>query len=376
MIVEIPIDDIDRSPFNSRIAYSGASVEAMAGSMMRNGQLVTVRLRASPDVKGRYELIYGHRRFLAAKKLGWKTIRAEVVNVDDEEVLRQSLIENFEREGISDYEKARIFATLNTRFNRTYEEIGQSLGISKQHVGSYLAMLRLFDNSDLASNPELGDALYLITEHHARVLSRVNDKKTRVDLTLMAIKQNLSVRDLANMVAHLRSWFPTKASGGDPEDSQLPEADDVNAATDVEKITRVVFEKFKLAQSGDFEGFKKLHLVGAGFSLFDSYPPFERFDDTRAISREEEWIHTKLPKYSWKIDDLKITVLGHTALTTLRVKYFRSKEMVKAKRLVRGTLVFVRRDDSWKILHEHWSKVEKPVKHSKESLEPRLNVVR
>ena len=228
----------------------------------------------------------------------------------------------------------------------------------------------------MASNPELGDALYLITEHHARVLSRVNDKKTRADLTMMAVKQNLSVRDLTNMVAHLRSWFPTKASGESLEDSQLPEADDVNAATDVEKITRVVFEKFKLAQSGDFEGFKKLHLVGAGFSLFDSYPPFERFDDTRAISREEEWIHTKLPKYSWKIDDLKITVLGHTALTTLRVKYFRSKEMVKAKRLVRGTLVFVRRDDSWKILHEHWSKVEKPVKHSKESLEPRLNVVR
>lgn len=374
LIVDIPVDAIDRSPFNSRLSYSGASVEAMAGSMMRNGQLVTVRLRASLDVKGRYELIYGHRRFLAARKLGWKTIRAEVVNADDEEVLKQSLIENFEREGISDYEKARIFATLNTRFNRTYEEIGQSLGISKQHVGSYLAMLRLFDNSDMASNPELGDALYLISEHHARVLSRVSDKKTRADLMMMVVKQNLSVRDLGNMVAHLRSWFPTKASGDKLEDLQLLDTDDVNATTDVEKITRAVFEKFKLAQSGDFEGFKKLHLVGSGFSLFDSYPPFERFDDTRAISREEEWIHTKLPKYSWKIDDLKITVLGHTALTTLRVKYFKNKEMAKAKRLVRGTLVFVKKDDFWKILHEHWSKVEKPVKHSKVALESRIRL--
>jgi SnoaL-like domain len=152
--------------------------------------------------------------------------------------------------------------------------------------------------------------------------------------------------------------------------------DDLNATTDVEKITRVVFEKFKLAQSGDFEGFKKLHLVGAGFSLFDSYPPFERFDDSRAISREEEWIHTKLPKYSWKIDDLKITVLGQTTLTTLRVKYFRNKEVAKAKRLVRGTLVFVKKDDSWKILHEHWSKVEKPVKHPKVALESRVRLVR
>lgn len=340
---------------------------------MRNGQLVTVRLRASADVKGRYELIYGHRRFLAAKKLGWKVIRAEVVNADDEDVLKQSLIENFEREGISDYEKARIFATLNTRFNRTYEEIGESLGISKQHVGSYLAMLRLFDQSELVSSPELGEAVYQITEHHARILSRVNDKKTRADLTLMTVKQDLSVRDLANMVAHLRSWFPT---GERVDESQILDRDDANATTDVEKITRVVFEKFKLAQSGDFEGFKKLHLVGAGFSLFDSYPPFERFDESRAISREEEWIHTKLPKYSWKIDDLKITVLGQTALTTLRVKYYRNKEMAKAKRLVRGTLVFVKKDDSWKILHEHWSKVEPSVKHPKLALESRLRLVR
>ena len=40
-------------------------------------------------------------------------------------------------------------------------------------------MLHLLDNSDLAANPELADALHEVSEHHARVLSRVNDKKTR-----------------------------------------------------------------------------------------------------------------------------------------------------------------------------------------------------
>ncbi len=333
--------------------------------MARNGQLVTVKVRPNPTARERYELVYGHRRFLAAKKLGWKTIRAEVVDANDEDVLKQSLVENFEREGISDYEKACIFSTLNTKFNKTYEEIGKSLGISKQHVGSYIAMLRLFDNAEL-SNPELATALHRITEHHARVLSRVSDKKTRADLTIMATRQNLSVRDLGNMISHLRSWFPTGQKGNAKNLEQLgtSEIEEVGSTSDVENITHVVFDEFKLAQSGDFEAFKKLHL-GSGFTLFPSYPPFERSEDTRALSREREWFYGILPKYSWKIEDLKITVLGRTALSTLKVKYFGSKGASDTKRLVRGTMVFVKRGDSWKILHEHWSRVRKTSRQSR-----------
>ena len=328
--------------------------------MKANGQLVTIKVRPNPNDSNRYELVFGHRRFLAAKKLGWSTIRAEVVEATDEDVLKQSLVENFEREGISDYEKALIFSTLNTKFNKTYEEIGKSLGISKQHVASYIGMLRLFDNSDLAANQELADALHKMSEHHARILSRVNDKKTRADLLLMVSRDKLSVRDLTNMISHLRSWFPTQKPGVENLGQlQVSDIESVGSTSDVESITRAVFDEFKLAQSGDFDGFKKLHLVGSGFTLFPSYPPFERVEDTRAISREREWFYDILPKFSWKIEDLKITVLGRTALTTLKVNYFSSKNVNAAKRMVRGTMVFVKRGDSWKILHEHWSRVQK-----------------
>ncbi|MGI0092100.1 MAG: nuclear transport factor 2 family protein, partial [Nitrososphaerales archaeon] len=251
-----------------------------------------------------------------------------------------------------------------------------TLGISKQHVGSYISMLRLFENSDLATNTELADALHQITEHHARILSRVGDKKTRADLMLMVTRQNLSVRDLANMISHLRSWFPASSQEGadDLEQQHVPTSniESVDSTSDVENITHVVFDEFKLAQNGDFKGFKKLHL-GSGFTLFPSYPPFERFEDTRALSREREWFYSILPKYSWKIEDLKITVLGRTALTTLKVKYFKNKKSADAKRLVRGTMVFVKRGDSWKILHEHWSRVQKPSRHARVP-DPRLRI--
>jgi ParB family chromosome partitioning protein len=297
MIKEIPLDSIKHSPFSSRLSYSPTSIDEMANSMAVNGQLVTVKVRPINELRkgegkdSEYELIFGYRRFLAAKKLGWKTIRAEIVHADDEETLRQSLVENFEREELSDYEKACIFETLNTRYNKTYDDIGRIVGISKQQVSSYIGMLRLFDASDLASDSELRNGMLQITEHHARILSRVGDKRTRADLVRMIIKDKLSVRDLTHVVSRLRSWF----SSDDYQSSERRAEAISNFAlsmnshvsdNDQEAIIDVVFKKFQLAEKGDFESFKNLYLVGSGFTLFPSYPPFDRFEDELALLRE------------------------------------------------------------------------------------------
>lgn len=357
LIADIPVGNIDPSPYNSRILYPTESIEDMSSSMSRNGQLVTIRVRSSPESEGRFQLIYGHRRFYAAKRLGWRTIRAEVVEANDAEAMQQSLIENLERDKISDFEKARILKTLNTKFDKTYEEIGHSIGISKQHVGSYISMLELFDEEELQANPELTNAMYRISEHHARILGRVTDKKARTNLALMVVKEKISVRNLTNMVLHLRSWFsaPETAAEG-PDQLEIQETDDVGRTDDIESITRVVFDEFKLAKEGNFEAFKKLHLIGSGFTIFPSHPPFELSADAKALEHEREWFYRILPKFSWKIEDLKVTVMGQTALSTLEVDYFPNGR-TKIARRVRGTMVLTKRRGLWRILHEHWSEL-------------------
>ena len=125
-------------------------------------------------------------------------------------------------------------------------------------------------------------------------------------------------------------------------------------------LLRLCLTNSNLRRAEISTGSRNCTLSDPGFTLFPSYPPFERVEDSRAISREREWFYDILPKFSWKIEDLKITVLGRTALTTLRVNYFiGKKENAERKRVVRGTMVFVKRGDSWKILHEHWSRVQK-----------------
>ena len=159
MLLDLPISSIDWNPYNSRTVYSAIAIDRLAESLRANGQLTTVKVRPSAEHEGRYELIFGHRRVMAARKLGWKTIRAEIVKIAEEEMMSQSLVENFEREDLSDYEKALIFERMNREFGKTYEQIGRMIGISKQHVSNYLAMLRLFDPDVLSSNPEILNSL-------------------------------------------------------------------------------------------------------------------------------------------------------------------------------------------------------------------------
>ncbi|MDG7000286.1 MAG: ParB/RepB/Spo0J family partition protein, partial [Nitrososphaerota archaeon] len=205
------LDLIEPGCYNSRIRYSSSNIERLAHSLDENGQLTPIRIRTSQNHPGKFEIIDGHRRFIAAKKLGWKMIRGELVDKNDEQTYCESLIENYEREDLSDYEKALFFERMNKEFRRTYEEIGRMVNLSKQQVGSYVAMLRLFSPSQIASNSGLADSIHQLSEHHARILSRVQDREAREDLTLMVVRRHLSVRELTNSVSHLKVWFPKES---------------------------------------------------------------------------------------------------------------------------------------------------------------------
>lgn len=289
LLLDLPLSLIESNPYNSRTNYSTITIDRLAQSLRTNGQLSTVKVRPDTKHEGCYELVFGHRRVMAARNLGWKTIRAEVVNVSNEEMMGQSLVENFEREDLSDYEKALIFERMNKEFGKTYEQIGKMIGISKQHVSNYLAMLRLFDPEVLSSNPELLDSLRKMSEHHARALSRIEDVSTKMDLSRMIVKDSLTVKELTNIVGRLRSWFTVGENVESKSHSQNDEKDIWSGAlqeekndgardNDVEEITKTVLNEFRLAHKGDFNSYKDIHLFGEGFSIYSAFPPFCRFE--------------------------------------------------------------------------------------------------
>ena len=114
----IPIDSIlldDRNVRDQK--YRRESITELAGTMQSQGQLQPVRVALIEGTGGgngfgdrtgaRYKLVFGHRRLLAARQLGWESIRAEVVDDAGHAALTDTrLIENVQRADMTAVEES------------------------------------------------------------------------------------------------------------------------------------------------------------------------------------------------------------------------------------------------------------------------------
>lgn len=203
---EIPLNVLDPNPFATRF-FRDTNIEGLAQSIRVQGQLESIGVRHKPQDPSRFQIIYGHRRVAAVKRLGLKTVRAEVKDVvDDRAMLQMAVVENLQRESISDYEKGLLFRTFSVHFNLTYEEIGRMIGKSKQLVSNHIAMTKLFSEKELKHDKTLEQYLFQITEAHARVLGRVSDPQERANLIKIAVRDHLCASELRSLSGRPRVY--------------------------------------------------------------------------------------------------------------------------------------------------------------------------
>lgn len=104
---EIPLDLID--PFEDHPFYVNDDEDMMdlAGSVSVNGLLVPASVREKAD--GRYEMLSGHRRMRACRIAGIRTMRCEVLHMDDAQAAVFVVEANRQRTRILPGEKAFAF---------------------------------------------------------------------------------------------------------------------------------------------------------------------------------------------------------------------------------------------------------------------------
>ena len=118
---EVSIDQIKPSPYQPRLYFD---LETIKESIKQDGMLVIPLVRKKPDGKAEYELIDGERRWRASQELGWKTIKVQVVNVDDETARRMVFTLNEERQPYTAEEYTKFF-------RRMYEQMSSAYAIAK-----------------------------------------------------------------------------------------------------------------------------------------------------------------------------------------------------------------------------------------------------
>jgi len=170
----ISLDLIDRPRRVSRFDILESDIDELAQSISERGllQAITVAERS-----GRFEVVFGDRRYLAHKKLGLEKIRCVVREYSDMDIAIDRATENGQRADLSPLEAAAEYANLHEAHNLSWEQIGKPLGKSGGVI-KRLAMLLGMDEriqkalhekkismgvaEELHRCPDLAHSLYLL----------------------------------------------------------------------------------------------------------------------------------------------------------------------------------------------------------------------
>ena len=117
----LPISEISRNPRQPRSQMDKEELEELAASIRKNGILQP--LIVSPaDEPGKYTLIAGERRLLAAGMAGLTSVPVIVRQATDQERLELALIENVQRADLTPLEAAEAYRQLTDDFNLSHEQ--------------------------------------------------------------------------------------------------------------------------------------------------------------------------------------------------------------------------------------------------------------
>lgn len=134
-IKNVKLSQIEQNE-NSRVVYKESDLSELMQAIKKNGLLQPVGVRELPN--GKYDAVYGNRRILACKKLGWEDIPAVIVDAtEDKERDVLNLIENLKRQNTTVAEDGRMFSVL-IGHGLNEKEIAARLDISPTRVQTAL----------------------------------------------------------------------------------------------------------------------------------------------------------------------------------------------------------------------------------------------
>ncbi len=133
---------IDRPVKIARDTIDPERVRELAESIRESGLQQPIKVR---PVNGRYEIVFGDRRYLAHKLLDLKTIKAIVTEMDDQETVVIRGIENLQRENLTPSEEAATYLALKNEGGLGVMAIAKRTGKTPHTIKRYL---------DFAAYPE------------------------------------------------------------------------------------------------------------------------------------------------------------------------------------------------------------------------------
>jgi ParB family chromosome partitioning protein len=251
---EIPLDQIDQNPFQTRSQVNQEQLAELAASIAANGVVQPVLVR--PLAGGRFQIIAGERRWRASQMAGKTTVPAILRQVSDEQAMEITIVENLQRADLNPIEQARAFERLSREFHMTQEQMAQRTGKDRATVSNFLRLLKL--PSSIQARVESGE----LTFGHARALLAIEDAEAIEKAAQRVVTLSLSVRQTENYVTGL--LHPEKSA---KKDHKTEPAIDPNVREVQERLQRALGLKVHIE---DHNGHGKVIIEYARLEDFDT----------------------------------------------------------------------------------------------------------
>lgn len=138
---ELEVTKVYPNPEQPRKSFE--NIEELADSIKQNGLIQPIAVVKKVDG---YMIVSGERRYRATLHAELKTIKAHILQVDDAKVQELSLIENIQREDLSDIEKAHFIARLwESGLYAQKMDLAKAIGKSQSYISKALGVLSLDD---------------------------------------------------------------------------------------------------------------------------------------------------------------------------------------------------------------------------------------
>lgn len=167
--VELAVNLIDPSPLNPRQEFDKDELKLLGQSLLEK-QIEPIAVRVS-KATGRYELLWGERRFRAAKLVKKLTLRAEIHECTDQEAMFLRGEENERRQAFNPVEQATWYQQLLDS-GMTQRQLAEKVGCEQPKIALAVGLLKL---------PESWQRRVIaqeITPTHTRALLAWKDRPT------------------------------------------------------------------------------------------------------------------------------------------------------------------------------------------------------
>jgi ParB family chromosome partitioning protein len=139
----LAISDLQRNKYQPRTIFDQDKMEELSMSIKENGIIQPIAVRPNKYEAGKYEIIAGERRWLAAQKAGLNEVPVIILDIDDQKSLEIAIVENVQRQDLNIVEEAKGYQRLNEEFGYDHDKISKFMSKSRSHISNTIRLLSL-----------------------------------------------------------------------------------------------------------------------------------------------------------------------------------------------------------------------------------------